>query len=162
MPKSCTRRRASSTHEQRAIADAKVGSAAAAAAVVAARVAKLKIRAPSDGIVALLIAETGEAIVPSQPVMTLQASGKRWASFNVREDQLGDLRIDSEVELMPGNGAGPTKVKIDELIPRGEFATWRAARAVGDYDLNTFLVRVDTEAAPDGLEPGMTVWIRPR
>ena len=89
------------THEERAIADAKVGSAAAAAAVVAARVAKLQIRAPSDGIVELLVAETGEATVPGQPVMTLQASGRRWASFNVREDQLGDLRVGSQVELMP-------------------------------------------------------------
>ena len=25
-----------------------------------------------------------------------------------------------------------------KILPRGEFATWRAARAVGDYDLNTF------------------------
>lgn len=30
------------------------------------------------------------------------------------------------------------KARIDEIVPRGEFATWRAARAVGDYDLNIF------------------------
>jgi HlyD family secretion protein len=150
------------TQEERALADAKVESAAAAAAVVAARVAKLRVSAQSDGIVALLVAEPGEAIVPGQPVMTLQATGKRWASFNVREDQLGDVRIGSPVELIPDNGAGPINAKVDELTPRGEFATWRAARAVGDYDLNTFLIRVDADSAPDGLESGMTVWMRPR
>ena len=75
---------------------------------------------------------------------------------------MGDLRIGSQVELVPDNGAGPINAKVDELIPRGEFATWRAARAVGDYDLNTFLIRVDTDKAPDGVEPGMTVWMRPR
>lgn len=52
------------TSEERAIADAGVEVAAAAVAVVAARVAKLQIRAPSDGAVALLVAEPGEAIVP--------------------------------------------------------------------------------------------------
>jgi HlyD family secretion protein len=54
-----------------AISDAKVRQAAAAASVMAARVAKLSIPAPQDGAVALLVAEPGEAIVPGQPVMTL-------------------------------------------------------------------------------------------
>ena len=43
----------------------------------------------------------------------------------------------------------------------GDFATWRAARAVGDHDLNTFAVRADPLDHVDGLEPGMTVWISP-
>ncbi len=78
------------TREERAIADAKVDVAAASVAVVAARVAKLRIGAPTDGTVELLVAEPGEAIVPGQPVMTLQAAERRWASFNLREDRLGD------------------------------------------------------------------------
>jgi HlyD family secretion protein len=44
-------------------------------------------------------------------------------------------------------------------VPRGEFATWRAARAVGDYDLNTLLIRADPTRATPGLQPGMTVWL---
>src|SRR5262249_59523664 len=50
--------------------------------------------------------------------------------------------------------------RITEIIPRGEFATWRAARAVGDYDLNTFLIRADPLDAAPGLQPGMTVSLR--
>ncbi len=41
----------------------------------------------------------------------------------------------------------------------GEFATWRAARAVGDQELNTFLIRADAVSEVDGIEPGMTVWL---
>ena len=148
------------TREQRAVADAGVATAAAAMSVVAARVAKLHIRAPSDGTVALLVAEPGEAIVPGQPVMTLQAAGRRWASFNVREDQLGDLRIGSPMELDPAGGAPRIAAHVSEIVPRGEFATWRAARAVGDYDLNTFLIRADAVTSKDRLQPGMTVWLR--
>ena len=63
------------TREERAIANAKVEVAVAAVAAIAARVAKLRIRAPSDGAVALLVAEPGEVVVPGQPLMTLEAPG---------------------------------------------------------------------------------------
>jgi hypothetical protein len=49
--------------------------------------------------------------------------------------------------------------RVTELRPLGEFATWRAARAVGDHDVNSFLVRADPIAETEGLEPGMTVWL---
>jgi HlyD family secretion protein len=125
--------------------------------VVAARVAKLQIRAPSDGTVALLVAEPGEAIVPGPPVVTLQTPDRRWASFNLREDQLEELGIGLPFELMPADGSVPIGARIDEIVPRGEFAAWRAARAVGDYDLNTFLIRVDPAGGAVGFESGMTV-----
>jgi len=148
--------------EELAIADAKVGNAEAAVAVLAARVAKLRIRAPADGTVALLVAEPGEAIIPNQPVMTLEAAGERWASFNLREDQLDDLRIGSPVELLPLAGGDRIAARVAEIIPRGEFATWRAARVVGDHDLNTFVLRADPVGpASVALQPGMSVWLKP-
>jgi HlyD family secretion protein len=49
--------------------------------------------------------------------------------------------------------------RVTELRPLGEFATWRAARAVGDHDLNSFRLRLDPNGDIDGLEPGMTVWL---
>jgi hypothetical protein len=100
------------------------------------------------------------ASAPGQPVTTLQRSGERWASLNLREDLLDDLRIGAAVELTPADGTPPMEAKIDETVPRGEFAIWRAARAVGEHDLNTFVLRADpvvhTESA---LQPGMTVWL---
>ena len=33
--------------------------------------------------------------------MTLEMAGARWASFNLREDQLDDLHIGSPIELLP-------------------------------------------------------------
>jgi HlyD family secretion protein len=121
--------------DELAIADAKVQNAAAAVSVIAARVDKLRIHAPSDGTVALIVAEPGEAIVPGQPVMTLEAAGRRWANFNLPEDRLDGLRIGSRMELLPVVAADHIEAAISEIIPRGEFATWRAARVVGDHDL---------------------------
>jgi HlyD family secretion protein len=57
--------------------------------------------------------------------------------------------------------AGRVPGRVTELRPLGEFATWRAARAVGDHDLNSFFVRVDPIVPIEGIEPGMTVWLEP-
>jgi hypothetical protein len=94
--------------------------------------------------------------------MTIETANERWAGFNLREDQFGDLRIGARVQLIPVNGNDRIEARVTEIIPRGEFATWRAARVVGDHDLNTFLLRVDPiGSAPKNLEPGMTVSAAP-
>jgi len=149
------------TREELAIADAKVESANAAVDVTAARVAKLHIRAPADGTVALIIAEPGEAIIPGQPVMTLEATGRRWVSFNLREDQFDGLRISAAIELTPLGGDQQIEARVDEVIPRGEFATWRAARVVGDHDLNTFVLRADPiKPTSEAMQPGMSISLK--
>ncbi|MBV8964074.1 MAG: HlyD family secretion protein, partial [Hyphomicrobiales bacterium] len=51
------------------------------------------------------------------------------------------------------------ETRVTELRPLGEFAVWRAARAVGDHDINSFLLRADPTGDVGDLEPGMTVWI---
>jgi HlyD family secretion protein len=42
----------------------------------------------------------------------------------------------------------------------GEFAAWRAARASGDHDLNTFFLRIDHPQPAGSLAPGQTVWLQ--
>ena len=59
-------------------------------------------------------------------------------------------------------GGKQVSAKISEMRRLGDFATWRAARAVGDHDLNTFSVRADPVEPVAGLEPGVTVWIAGR
>src|SRR5439155_13723815 len=48
-----------------------------------------------------------------------------------------------------------------EIILCGAFANWRAARATGDRNLNTFRVRAEAAEAAADLQPGMTVWLKP-
>ncbi len=152
------RNKAGPTFEERAIADAKVILASATLADVKAQLAKITITAPVDGVVGLLVAAPGEVISPGQTILTLNAPHERWFSFTIREDRLGNIAIGAPVTLLTPKGehiAG----RVTELLPLGEFAVWRAARAVNDHDLNSFLVRVDPTGASDGIEPGMTVWI---
>ncbi len=147
------------TREERAIADAQVQAAAAAVAVLERRLEKMILRAPANGVVSVIAAEVGENIRAGQPILMVEAAGEQWLSFNVREDHLSGLTIGETVSLMRNGAVGAIKAVITELRPLGVFATWQAERVIGDHDRNTLRLRLDPEAEPAGLEPGMTVWI---
>jgi HlyD family secretion protein len=147
------------TREERAIADAQVQAAAAAVAVLERRLDKMILRAPADGMVSVIAAEVGENVRAGQPVLMVEAAGKQWLSFNVREDYLGGLTMGETVSVMRNSAEGVIKSVITELRPLGTFATWQAERVIGDHDRNTLSLRLDPQAEPAGLEPGMTVWI---
>ncbi|MFA5955013.1 HlyD family secretion protein [Hyphomicrobium sp.] len=150
--------KAGPTIEERAVADAKVILASAATADVEAQLAKIQIAAPIDGTIGIRVAEPGEVVAPGETILTLNAPHERWFSFTIREDRLGEIAIGSPVTLLTPKGLR-VPGRVTELLPLGEFAVWRAARAVNDHDLNSFLIRIDPTGPTDGIEPGMTVWI---
>ena len=147
------------TREERAIADAQVQAARAALAVLERRLDKMILRAPADGVVSVVAAEVGENVRAGQPILMVEASGKQWLSFNVREDHLGGLSVGENVDIGRDRADGAFKSIVTELRPLGAFATWQAERVIGDHDRNTLRLRVDPKVEPAGLEPGMTVWI---
>ncbi len=146
------------TAEERALADAQVRAAEAARDVIEARAAKMLLRAPAAGQISLIVPEVGEAVIPGETVLTLVPDGGVWFGFNVREDALPGLGIGAHVPVAtPG---APVTGVVTELRNWGEFAAWRAARASGDHDLNTFFVRVDPAPAAGTFAPGQTVWLQ--
>ena len=147
------------TREERAIADAQVQAAAAAVTVLERRLDKMVLRAPADGVVSVIVAEVGENVRAGQPILMVEAAGKQWLSFNVREDHLNRLAMGETASVMRNGADGAIKAVITELRPLGTFATWQAERVIGDHDRNTLRLRLDPEGEPAGLEPGMTVWI---
>ena len=150
------------TAEDRALADAGLAAAQASLVVLERRFDKLQLKSPVDGVVEVVVAEPGEATVPGRTVLTIADTGEPWFDFNIREDELRGLGIGTPVVLIEGTGGKQVSAKISEMRRLGDFATWRAARAVGDHDLNTFSVRADPAEAAPGLEPGVTVWISGR
>jgi len=147
------------TREERAISDAQVQAAAAAVTVLERRLDKMILRAPADGVVSVIAAEVGENVRPGQPILMVEAAGKQWLSFNVREDHLDGLAMGKTASVMRNGTDVATKAVITELRPLGTFATWQAERVIGDHDRNTLRLRLDPEGDPAGLELGMTVWI---
>jgi len=147
------------TREERAIADAQVQAAAAAVAVLERRLEKMVLRAPADGVVSVIAAEVGENVRAGQPILMVEAAGKQWLSFNVREDHLSGLAIGETVSVRRNGADAAIKAVITELRPLGTFATWQAERVIGDHDRNTLRLRLDPQGESAGLEPGMTAWI---
>ena len=80
-------------------------------------------------------------------------------AFTLREDALHGLTVGATVALSAQDGR-TIDARVTELRPLGEFATWRAARAVGDHDLNAFRLRLDPTGSTHGLEAGTTVFPR--
>jgi len=149
--------KAGPTGEQRAIADAQVKAAASALAVLERRLEKTILRVPADGVVTVIVAEIGEAVRVGQPVLAIEESGKRWLSFNVREDFLNGLAVGTRVDVVKQGESATTPAVVTELLPLGSFATWQAERAIGDHDRNTLRLRLDPIAIRPDFEPGMTV-----
>lgn len=147
------------TAEERALADATLAASEAARDVVEAHAAKMLLRAPVAGTIAIEAAEPGEAVVPGEPVLTMVPEHGLWFGFNLREDRLRDLAIGAAVPVRSGSNAATVNAKLVELRDLGEFAVWRAARATGDHDLNTFFLRLDPVAATPDMAPGQTVWL---
>jgi HlyD family secretion protein len=147
------------TREERAIADAQVQAAATAVNVLDRRLDKMILRAPADGVVSVIAAEVGENVRAGQPILMMEATGKQWLSFNVREDHLRGFAIGETANVMRNGANGASKAVVTELRPLGVFATWQAERVIGDHDRNTLRLRLDPKGEPAGLEPGMTVWI---
>jgi HlyD family secretion protein len=148
------------TREERAIADAQVKAAASALSVLERHLDKTILRAPADGVVTVVVAEIGENVRAGEPVLAIEQTGKRWLSFNAREDLLHGLTVGARVDVARAGTSDTTPAVVTELLPLGSFATWQAERAVGDHDRNTLRLRLDPEGDAIDFEPGMTVWIR--
>jgi HlyD family secretion protein len=147
------------TDEERALADATVTAAEAARDVIEKRAEKMLLHAPASGVIAIQVAEVGEAVVPGEPVVTMVPDTGIWFGFNIREDVLAGLTIGSAVSVHAPGQPEPVGAKVTEMRDLGEFATWRAARASGDHDLNTFFVRLDPVSPAPMLTAGQTVLV---
>jgi HlyD family secretion protein len=117
------------------------------------------LRAPADGVVTVIVAEVGENVSAGQPVLVVDETGKRWFSFNAREDLLHGLTVGAALDVARSGAQPRMPAVVTEVLPLGTFATWQAERAIGDHDRNTLRLRLDPQADAIGFEPGMTVWI---
>ena len=144
--------------EERALSEAQVKQARALMEQRAADVAELTVRAPSDGQVTTRVAEVGENFSAGAPLYGLIDPQALWVTFNLREDLLAGLKVgDRFAVTVPAAGKTPIPVRVTVINVQGQFATWRATRATGDFDLRTFEVRAVPLVPIDGLRPGMSV-----
>lgn len=118
------------------------------------------LMSPIAGEVVERVADPGEVVAAGYPVLTIIAPDDAWVVVQVREDELGSLRMGTRVSaIVPGLGGQAVPFRVTHVAPMADFATWRATNQKGDFDLRTFEVHLRPERLVDGLRPGMTVRI---
>jgi HlyD family secretion protein len=143
--------------EERALAAAQVKQAEATLNQRDVDVGELTIRAPIAAQVTTRVASLGENFSAGSPLFSLIDMGNVWFTFNLREDLLSGLKIGNTFDVtVPALKAQVVPVRVTMINVQGQYATWRATRATGDFDLRTFEVRAMPTQPIEGLRPGMS------
>ncbi|MCQ2958051.1 MAG: efflux RND transporter periplasmic adaptor subunit [Candidatus Gastranaerophilales bacterium] len=144
--------------EDKVSAAAVVNKAKGATDEVSAYLKENKIIAPSDGIITEIPVEEGELVGAGFPIITLADNNNTWVTFNIREDLLTRIKNGTVLEVrIPALGKETIKVKVNYISVMGNFATWRATKVKGDFDMKTFEVRAVPLEKNENVRAGMSV-----
>lgn len=148
------------TREERQIAIADVQKAVSDIQAVQSIIDQMVIYAPVASQVYRRNVEPGEYVSPGVPLVTLIDLGDTWVHFDLREDLVGVLKVGDRFSVrVPALGDRLVTVEVKLIATKGEYASWRATRATGDFDLRTFAVRAyPIEKVPE-LRPGMSAYL---
>ncbi|CRL64172.1 HlyD family secretion protein [Proteus penneri] len=117
----------------------------------------LQVKAPVDGEVGPIPAEIGELFNANSPLATLIRLPEAYFVYNLREDILANIRKGDRITItVPALGNKEVEAEIRYIAPMGDYATKRATRATGDFDLKTFEIRLYPVTPIEGLRPGMS------
>jgi HlyD family secretion protein len=147
------------TREEHEIAEANVGKAVADIKAVQSIIDQMVVYAPVASQVYQRNVEPGEYVSPGVPLVTLIDLGDMWVHFDLREDLVGTLKIGDRFDVrIPALGDRRITVEVKLIATKGEYASWRATRATGDFDLRTFSIRAYPVDKVPGLRPGMSAY----
>src|SRR5712691_4868819 len=148
------------TKEEREIAVANVQKAVADIAAVQSIIDQMVVFAPVPLQVYKRNVEPGEYVSPGVPLVTLIDLNDLWVHFDLREDLVKALKVGERFAVrIPALGERRITVEVRLIATKGEYASWRATRATGDFDLRTFSIRAyPVEKVPE-LRPGMSAYV---
>ena len=113
--------------------------------------------APVDGEVVELYAKLGDLVGTGSPVASVLDMSDNWFNFSVREDMLNNIKSGDTVRVrIPALGDKKYTCTVNKLQAMASYATWRATKTLGQYDVKSFDVKVVPLDYIDGLRPGMT------
>ncbi len=138
-------------------AAALVGRAGGAVAEVQSYLDDSYLIAPCDGEVVELFAKVGDLIGTGSPVVSILNMDDTWLFFAVREDRLKDINVGSTVQVrIPALGEQTYSCTVRKVQAMASYATWRATKTNGQYDVKSFDVKVVPIEHIESLKPGMT------
>ena len=148
------------TKEEHEIAAAAVKKAVADITAVQSIIEQMVVYAPVASQVYQRNVEPGEYVSPGVPLVTLIDLDDMWIHFDLREDLVKTLKVGDRYDVrIPALADRRITVEVKLIATKGEYASWRATRATGDFDLRTFSIRAyPVDKVPD-LRPGMSAYL---
>lgn len=141
-------------------AQALVERAEGAVSEVTSYLDEINLVSPVDGEVTERFPKVGELVGSGSPIMSIVDLKDIWFTFNVREDQLKDMTVGTEIHVMvPALGDKTYKAKVTFMKAMMSYATWRATKHTAKFDAKTFEVKARPVKEIPNLRPGMTVLI---
>lgn len=146
--------------EEKMAAAAQVNRAKGAVQEVNSYISETMQIAQKAGEVSDVYPKEGELIGTGSPIMSVSLLDDMWGTFNVREDQLNGMRIGSVITAYAPAFKKDIKMKVYYIKDQGSYATWKATKANGQYDLKTFEVKARPVTKVEGLRPGMSLVLK--
>ena len=146
--------------EERRAASATAGQARGAVQEVQGYVRETVQIAQMAGEVTDVFPKVGELVGTGTPIMSIAVMDDQWATFNIREDQLKDIKVGEEITVHVPAIDKETKMKVTSMKDKGSFAVWKATKASGQYDQKTFEVKARPTEAMKDIRPGMSVILK--
>lgn len=115
-------------------------STAAKVKEVRALVDETVLTAPQDGVVTEVFAEPGEIVGTGAPIMNVETD-ESWFTFYLTEEKLQGIDYGSLVRVWRPSTGDTVDCRITRINNAGNFAAWKATRALEDLDLKVFDVR---------------------
>ncbi len=149
-----------SSIEEKSLADARLTQSQALLKQTQTDINELTLIAPVSGQVIVRTAEKGQLFNAGTPVFSIVNLDDVWITFNVREDFLSGLKVgDPLLVRVPALDHAQIETVVTVLNAQGQYASWRATKATGDFDLRTFEMRVKPVKPVEGLRPGMSALV---
>lgn len=147
--------------EDKAAARALVAKANGAIAEVDSYMGERYLVAPCDGEVVEVYPKRTELIGTGSPVMSILDMSDVWFSFSIREDLLCGIKVGDVMEVeIPALGEQTYKAQVTYMRAMASYATWRATKNNGQYDVKSFDIKLVPVSRIENLRPGMTALIK--
>lgn len=139
---------------------AMVNRAKGAVSEVESYLSETMLLSPINGEVSDVFPKQGELLGSGAPIMNIVDLSDVWVVFNVREDLLANIKMGKEFEaVVPALENKVVRLKVNYMKAMASYATFKATKTNGGFDVKTFEVRAKPVSADEGLRPGMSVMV---
>jgi HlyD family secretion protein len=146
--------------EDKMAAEALVNRAKGAVNEVESYVSETYLLSPIDGEISEIFPKTGELVGTGAPIMNVMDKKNAWVVFNIREDLLKKLTVGTTFTAYVPALDKEIQLTVYYMKDMGSYASWKATKTKGQYDLKTFEVKAKPDAYVEGLYPGMSVVVK--